>query len=127
MGRPEPEFHGAIPYKEPTPDARLNLKPGERVRIKSKAEIEQTIDTRGRNRGMYFDVEMVRYCGGVFEVRSSVTRIIDELTGKMMELKNPCIMLEGVVCNSEYSSCRLNCPRAIPSYWREIWLERAEP
>jgi hypothetical protein len=35
-------------------------------------------------------------------------------------------MLEGVVCNAEYASCRLNCPRAIPSYWREIWLERVE-
>ena len=33
-------------------------------------------------------------------------------------------MLEGVVCNSEYATGRLNCPRAFPSYWREIWLER---
>jgi hypothetical protein len=39
-------------------------------------------------------------------------------------MKQPCITLEGVVCNSEYSNCRLNCPRAIPAYWREVWLER---
>jgi hypothetical protein len=31
-----------------------------------------------------------------------------------------------VVCNGEYAGCRLNCPRAIPAYWREIWLERVE-
>jgi hypothetical protein len=55
-----------------------------------------------------------------------VTKIIDEPTGKMLHMKQPCIMLEGVVCNAEYASCRLNCPRAIPSYWREIWLDRVE-
>jgi hypothetical protein len=41
-------------------------------------------------------------------------------------MKQPCIMLEGVVCNAEYASGRLNCPREIPSYWRELWLERVE-
>ena len=60
------------------------------------------------------------------KVRKAVTMIIDEPTGKMLHMKQPCIMLEGVVCKAEYASCRLNCPRAIPSYWREIWLERVE-
>jgi hypothetical protein len=41
-----------------------------------------------------------------------------------MYMKQPCIILEGAVCQGEYAACRLNCPRAIPSYWREIWLER---
>jgi hypothetical protein len=35
-------------------------------------------------------------------------------------------MLEGVVCNAEYARSRLNCPRAIPSYWREIWLDKVQ-
>jgi len=78
----------------------------------------------GKNRGLSFDVEMSRYCGGVGTVRSSVTRMIDEMTGQMRRMKQPCIMLEGVVCNAEYSECRLMCPRAIPSYWREIWLDK---
>jgi hypothetical protein len=57
-------------------------------------------------------------------VRRRVERIIDERTGRMLKLKNPCITLEGVACKAEYSNCRLVCPRAIPSYWREAWLER---
>jgi hypothetical protein len=125
-GREIPEFQGAIRRGIPTPNRRLDLKPGDLVRIKSKEEIIKTIDWQGRNRGLYYDIEMSRYCGSVVKVRSVVTKIIDELTGEMRHMKEPCIMLEGVVCNSEYSDNRLMCPRSFPSYWREIWLERVE-
>jgi hypothetical protein len=101
------------------------LKPGELVRVKSRSEIEATLDARGTNRGLWFDPEeMARHCGGTFRVRSSVTKIVDEMTGKMRVMKQPCIILEGVACQGEYARCRLNCPRAITSYWRELWLER---
>ncbi len=125
-GREVPDFQGAIRQDEPTPTGRLDLKPGERVRIKSKEEIVKTLDETGKNRGLSFDVELSPYCDRVVTVRSSVAKIIDELTGKMRYMKQPCVMLEGVVCNGEYSECRLMCPRAIPSYWRELWLEKVE-
>jgi hypothetical protein len=125
-GREVPDFQGTIARGEPTPTSRLDLKPGERVRIKSKQDIVKTLDETGKNRGMSFDVELSPYCSRVVTVRRSITKIIDELTGKMRHMKQPCIMLEGVACNGEYSECRLMCPRAIPSYWREIWLERVE-
>jgi hypothetical protein len=123
-GRASPSLHGEIPCGASTPVGRLDLKPGEYVRIKSQAEIEQTLDGAGKNRGLFFDWEMLPYCGRIFKVRSRVSKIIDESTGKMLNMKQPCIMLEGVVCHSQYNPSRLNCPRAIPSYWREIWLER---
>jgi hypothetical protein len=126
-GRASPSLHGQIPDGAPTPTGRLDLKPGEYVCIKTQTEIEQTIDKNGKNRGLWFDPqEMAPYCGRVVQVRKCVTKIIDEPTGKMLHMKQPCIMLEGVVCQAAYASCRLNCPRAIPSYWREIWLERVE-
>jgi hypothetical protein len=126
-GRVSPSLHGQIQDSAPTPTGRLDLKPGEYVRIKAQTEIEQTIHKNGKNRGLYFDPEeMAPYCGRVVKVRKSVTKIIDEPTGKMLYMKQPCIMLEGVVCKAEYASGRLNCPRAIPSYWREIWLDRIE-
>lgn len=127
-GRPSPSLAGQILAGAPTPNGRLDLKPGEYVQIKSQAEIEQTIGINGKNRGLSFDSEeMAPYCGRVYQVRKSVTKIIDEPTGKMLHMKQPCVMLEGVVCRAEYASCRLNCPRAIPSYWRELWLRRVEP
>jgi hypothetical protein len=126
-GRPAPSLDGKVARGEPTPTGRLDLKPGEYVRIKTKEEIEQTLDEDGRNRGLTFDPEeMAPYCGRVFQVRSRVSQLIDEPTGKMIQMKQPCITLEGVVCNGEYASCRFNCPRAIFPYWRELWLERVD-
>lgn len=104
----------------------LNLQPGELVRVKSKEEIAKTLTPDGRNKGMWFDREMMPYCGGVFRVRQRIERFINERDGKMLVLKNPPVTLEGVVCSGDRSICRWLCPRAIYPYWRECWLERIE-
>lgn len=123
-GVPYPRKHGAIPVGEKTPSLRLNLQPGEFVRVKSYKEILATLDENNFNRGLFFDAEMVPYCGRVFRVLKCVDHILNEKTGKMMHFKNPCIVLENVFCRSCYSEERYFCPRSIYSYWREIWLER---
>jgi hypothetical protein len=124
LGFPYPRRQGNIPLGGRTPTTRLDLQPGELVRVKTYKEILATLDPSNKNRGLYFDAEMVPYCGKVYRVLKRVTRIIDEKTGKIQEFKNPCIILDGVVCEARYSECRLFCPRSIYSYWREIWLER---
>jgi hypothetical protein len=106
-----------------TPRASLDLRPGELVRVKSRERIVATLDRDNRNRGMTFDPEMLKYCGQRARVLRRVEQIIDEKTGKMVRLRNPCIVLDGVVCTADYH--RL-CPRGIYPYWREIWLERVE-
>ena len=121
-GRNFPAF--PIPTKTKTPKETLDLKPGELVQVKSPEEIADTLDVHSRNRGLYFDEEMIRWCGGTFRVQSRVSRIINERTGRMMQLPNDCIILDGVSCRAECSRGRLLCPRGIPHYWREIWLRR---
>jgi hypothetical protein len=123
-GRPAPYFDGLVPPGEKTPTATLDLKPGEMVRVKPLPEIAVTLDRNSKNRGMWFDIEMTTFCEQTFKVRRRVNKIIDERTGKMMEMKNPCITLEGVLCSGLHSSERLLCPRAITPYWREAWLDR---
>jgi hypothetical protein len=123
-GRPSPWVAGMIPAGATTPTGRLDLQPGELVRVKPKSEIEKTLDQNCRNRGLSIDKEMASYCGSVVKVRRSVEKIIDESTGQMRHMKQSCITLEGVYCSAQYSESRLMCPRAIPPYWREIWLER---
>ncbi len=98
----------------------LNLQPGELVEIKSLAEIEATLDARGRNRGLSFEPEMALYCGRRCRVARPVRKIIVEDTGKMANLSNT-VILEGLVCQG---LCFQNCPRANYLYWREIWLRR---
>ncbi len=104
-----------------TPEERLNLQPGELVEVKSKEEILATVDTRLRNKGLSFDREMVKYCGGRYRVLQRVEQIIDEKTGGMMHLPKDCIILDGVICVGDLHQF---CPRSIYPYWREIWLRR---
>ena len=104
-----------------TPHSLLDLQPGELVRIKSKHDIEQTLDAQFKNRGLWFDKEMTRFCGGTYRVRARVSRQIDERSGKMITFKTPCITLEGVTATGEYFEF---APLDERIYWREIWLER---
>jgi hypothetical protein len=125
-GRPN-----AYPYirglaGEKTPTEVLNLKEGDLVRVRTKEEIRRTLDANCRNRGLSFDVEMVRYCGQTFRVLRRVEKIIDEKSGKMIYPPGVCLILEGVTCIGCLSKDRLFCPRSISPYWREIWLRRVD-
>jgi hypothetical protein len=122
-GRTHPYVEGSLTV---TPRGSLDLKPGELVRVKSREAIVATLDGRNRNRGMWFDVEMVPYCGGTFRVLRRAERIVNEKTGKMLNLPNDCIILDGVTCGGHLSRDRLFCPRSLYPFWREIWLERVE-
>jgi hypothetical protein len=105
----------------------LDLQPGERVRVKSREEIAKTLNAEGRNKGLWFDMEMLPYCGQEFRVRQRVRTFINDQDGKMVELKNEAITLEGVVCSGNHSLRRWFCSREIYPYWRECWLERVDP
>jgi hypothetical protein len=109
----------------PAPKATLDLQPGELVRVKPYNEIVKTLDCNYRNRGLYFDAEMVPFTEREYEVERRQSQIIDERTGKMVRFKTDAIVLKDVVCEARYAICRRFCPRAIYPYWREIWLERA--
>jgi hypothetical protein len=126
VGRDSALRHGLVGRGQPTPTDSLGLEAGDLVRVKPHAEILKTVNVVNRNRGMLFDPELVRYCGEKYRVSHRVERIIDEATGKMIHMKNPCLVLEGVICRAEYAHRRMFCPRADLPYWREIWLERAD-
>jgi hypothetical protein len=104
----------------------LDLQPGEWVRVKSREQIRETLTDKGANRGLYFDREMMAFCGKVFRVHARVTQIIDERSGEMINLASDCIMLENGVCSGQLSTGRWFCPREIYSYFRECWLERVD-
>ena len=102
----------------------LGLQPGELVRVKSQAEVLETVTEDLIDRGMGFHPEMVPYCSQSFRVGKRLSRIMNEKTGQVMELKNQCLVLDGVPCHGHYTKPLL-CPRGMYPYWREIWLERA--
>jgi len=121
---PREQFMAHDPSIHPvaTPPAG-GLEPGSMVQVRSKKEIAPTLDATGKTRGLWFDREMLPFCGKTFPVKAKVERFIDEGTGKLIVLKSDCYILDGVVCSGERSDGRWFCPRAIYPWWREAWLE----
>lgn len=119
-------IHGGKPWPwyDPTGDEvrydGQELRPGDLVRIRSREEIEATLDDKDRVRGLRFSAEMLPHCGKQARVLASLDRIIDERSGRMIKLRD-CYILEGIWCEGTY---RLMCRRKIYAYWRATWLER---
>ena len=117
-GKPYPYLNGSL---QNTPVGKLDLRPGEWVQVKSLEEIIATLDTHNKNRGLWFDVEMARYCSGVYKVLCRVERIIEPRTGKMLRFASDCIILDDVTTQGEYHRFY---PQNEYPFWREIWLRR---
>jgi hypothetical protein len=125
-GKACPMGSGLISDGKPTPTELLNLQVGEWGEIKSSPEILSNITVNGFNRDMRYDMEVSKYSGGRYRVQMRVDRLINEQTGKMMQMKSPYIQLENVCCRAECTTHRIGCPRAPNTYWREIWLRRID-
>src|SRR6266403_3569925 len=126
-------FWGGVPFprrtrtlspRQPAPVSNLNLQPGDLVRVKSYGDILATLDSANKNRGLFFDADLVPSCSREFRLKARLTNFIDEKTGRMASLKMPAVILENVWCQSRYSTCRVFCPRSIYSWWRDAWLEK---
>ena len=98
----------------------LNLEPGELVEVKTREEIQATLDVHGKHRGMAFVPEMALYCGRQFRVARRIERMIEEGTGQMRQLRDT-VALESVLC---MGLAQRRCPRGCFHLWRENWLKR---
>jgi hypothetical protein len=117
-GEPYPFRSGTL---RETPAEKLDLQQGEWVQVKSFEEILATVNAKNRNRGLSFDVEMVKYCKGIYRVLCRVERIIDPKSGRMLNFENDCIILDGVTTRGDHH--RFYSQNEYP-FWREIWLRR---
>jgi hypothetical protein len=105
---------------------KLGLLPGDLVEVRSLQEIGATLDENLKHRGLRYSEELTPACGKRFRVKNRVDRLIDENTGRMIELKNDCIVLEGFVCSGDRSPSSLFCPREAYPIFREAWLRRVD-
>jgi hypothetical protein len=105
------------------PEPQLRLQVGEIVQVRSGPDIAATLNASNRNKGLWFDRDMLKYCGRQFRVAARVERIIDDATGKMVRMKAPCIILEGVDNSGEF--LRFSAQHDYV-FWREAWLQRPD-
>ena len=119
-----PVSTAAIPRRHEPP-----LAPGDRVRVRSRAEIDATLDAAGACDGMTFlGVVMEKYCGRTLTVRGRVNRFFDERNWKMLKLRDA-VLLDGAFCEPPRSAGVdwAGCDRSCFLFWKEAWLERVAP
>jgi hypothetical protein len=123
-------WRGGIAYPSRAPsDGNLALpaepvQAGDWVRIRLPHEIARTLDKNSKNRGLWFDVDMLKFCGQRFQVRGRVQKIIGVAENAMIPMKTPCIILEDVHYTGEFQGFGEQHDYL---YWREAWLHRTEP
>jgi hypothetical protein len=104
-----------------TPVEHLGLRAGDLVELKSLKEMQATLDSQGRNRGLACDVELKPFCGSRYRVQNRLDRMISEATGQMKKV-DATVVLEGIPCLCSFAVG--GCARGDFSYFREIWLRK---
>lgn len=102
--------------------AILNLKKGDVVKVRSKEEIEQTLDENNKFKGVEFMEGMWQYCEQTHRVFKRVEKILDPWAGRLRKCRNM-VILEGLFCHGDPAHAP-ECDRTCLYYWKEAWLER---
>lgn len=96
---------------------------GQSVRVRSREEIQATLDNWNYLKGCGFMEEMWPYCSTNQRVLKPVRRFVDERDRRLKKVRG-IVFLEGVNCQGtiDYGRCDRNCYY----FWREEWLEKVE-
>ena len=113
---------GRVSAEKIPPAAQLQA--GDLVRVRSREEIEATLDPFKELKGCAFLEYMWEYCGTTQRVLQPVERFLDERDYKVKRARGV-VLLEGVICRGTPVFGR--CDRACHLFWRAEWLEKTEP
>ncbi len=97
------------------------LKSRDLVRVRSRDEIQATLDRWNRLKGCTFMEEMWPYCGTIQRVYKRVEKFLDERDYLIKRCKG-IVLLEGVMCEGTKNFGQ--CDRSCFYFWKEEWLEK---
>lgn len=94
---------------------------GDMVRVRTKGEIQSTLNRWNQLKGCAYMVEMFEYCGTTQRVMKKVGRFLDERDYLVKKCRG-IVILEGVFCEGtkDFGACDRTCFY----FWREEWLEK---
>jgi hypothetical protein len=103
--------------------ARLRLRVGDLVEVRSEGEILATLDEQGAIEGMPFMPEMLAFCGQRFRVDKRADKTCNTITIMESRRLDNTVHLEGLRCNgTAHGGCQAQCFL----FWKEAWLKRIE-
>jgi hypothetical protein len=97
------------------------LKNGDRVRVRSRTEIQATLNPFKELKGCAFLTEMWQFCDTEQRVLQVMERFLDERDYKVKKVRG-LVLLENVICRGTPAFGR--CDRCCHFFWREEWLEK---
>ncbi len=94
---------------------------GDKVLVRSKDQIQATLNYWNELKGCSFLPEMWPYCGTIQRVLKPVKRFVDERDCRVKKV-NGVYLLEGIMCQGFelYGECDRSCFY----FWRQEWLEK---
>jgi hypothetical protein len=116
-------FTGSPPSAPKSSSPSTRLIAGDIVRVRSKEEIEATLDRWKELKGCAFLEYMWQYCGTTQKVLQPVERFLDERDYQVKKSRG-IVLLEGVICRGTPVFGR--CDRCCHLFWREEWLEKVD-
>ena len=96
---------------------------GEWVEVRSKQEILQTLDKKGRLDGMPFMPQMFEYCGKRFKVYKSAHKTCDHVYTVASRSIGDAVHLNLRCDGRAYGGCQHKCLL----FWKEAWLKPVSP
>jgi hypothetical protein len=101
-----------------------HLRPGDRVALRSPADILATLDSAGSLAGVPFMPEMLHYFGRILTVTRRVEKICDTICPVGSRRMQNTVFLEDLRCDGTGHD---GCEAACRLYWKEAWLARMAP
>lgn len=100
-----------------------NFNEGDVVRIRSKEQIQQTLDKNNKLEGCLFMEDMWQYCGTEHKILKKVNYFYDEANFRMCKARST-VLLEGIHCSGKFQRYKTSCDRFCLLFWKEAWLEK---
>jgi len=100
----------------------LNLQAGDVVKVRTREEIQQTLDGNSQFEGVEFMQTMWAFCGQTHKVLKRVEKILDPYENRLRKCRSM-VILEGLFCHGDPLHA-LECDRTCLYYWKEAWLEK---
>jgi len=101
----------------------LPIEEGDWVTVRTLEDIQGTLDSEGRCKGLEFMSDMAIYCGRIIRVRKKVRAIFDERAWKMLRIKNTYI-LDECICDGRGMYDKEGCDRCCYFFWKADWLKK---
>ena len=99
------------------------LRVGDWVEVRSKAEILKTLDQRGQLDALPFMPEMFQYCGQRFQVFKRAHKTCDPVNGLQARRMVSSVHLVGVRCDgAAHGGCQAGCL----VFWKQAWLKKVD-